>query len=278
MRLRTVQLLLVFWAAGLASANPSQDLALARSQFERGQYKKVIDVLTPQLYPRVQLREEDELKEAHYLLGVAHFFLDHRDKARQEFTALLFLDPRKDLDPAVESPEVYAFFEGIKSELRQKLEELRRQQEKAEADKSQPVQERVITRTITEVSPIGNFIPFGYGQFRNGQPAKGTFFLVSQMLTGGTSLALFTFQAVQYGIPSKVPPEDKNLVRSIQITQIVTGGLFLVFYGWSVIDAFANQKPKEVTTEKVQPIQSDLQILPMVTPEGDVGAVARWRF
>ena len=277
MPVRVIQVLLFLWV-GVAAANPSQDLALARSQFERGQYRKVVDVLTPQLYPRPQLREEDELKEAHYLLAVAHFFLDQRDKARQEFTALLFLDPKKDLDPAVESPEVYAFFEGIKSELRTKLEELRKQQEKAEADKGQPVQERVITKTITVSSPLSNFVPFGYGQFRNDQAAKGTFFLISQSLTGATSLVLFSFQAVQYGIPSKVPPEDKDVVRGIQITQIVTGGLFLAFYGWSVIDAFANQKPKEVTTQKVQPIQSGLQIVPMLTPEGDVGASMTWRF
>jgi hypothetical protein len=267
----------VLWA-GAAAANPSQDLARARSQFERGQYQKVVDALAPQLYPRALLREEDELKEAHYLLGVAQFFLDRRDKARQEFVALLYLDPRKELDPAVESPEVYAFFEGVKGELKLKLEELRREKDKAEADKNKPSREVVITRTITEPSPIGNFVPFGYGQFRNDQPAKGTFFLVSETLTGGASLFLFTFQAVQYGIPSKVPPDDKDLVRTIQITQIITGGLFLIFYGWGVVDSFAYQKPKMVEERHERPIESRAYILPMVTPDGAVGVGATWRF
>ncbi len=264
--------------AGAAAANPTQELALARSQFERGQYQKVVDALAPQLYPRALLRDDDELKEAHYLLGAAQFFLDRRDKARQEFIALLYLDPKKELDPAVESPEVYAFFEGVKGELRQKLEELKREKEKAEADKNKPAQERVITRTVTEPSPIGNFVPFGYGQFRNDQPAKGTFFLVSEAVTGGASLFLFTFQAVQYGIPSKVPSEDKDLVRTIQITQIVTGGLFLIFYGWGVVDSFAYQKPKVREEQTVRPIESRLYLLPMVTPDGAVGVGATWRF
>src|SRR5262249_14468176 len=203
------------------------------------------------------------------------------DLARQEFTALLFLDPKKQLDPAVESPDVYAFFEGIKSELRQKLEELNRQQQKEDAEKNRPGREVTITRTITETSPLANLIPFGYGQFRNGQSGKGTFFLVSEGLTGGASLALFTFQAVQYGIPSKVPPEDKNLVRTIQITQIVTGGLFFVFYGWNVIDAFVNQRPKVVETRSEKPLtQTQIIPMPIVTPQGDVtlGVGAAWRF
>src|SRR5262249_3281354 len=87
--------LLAAWgAAGVASANPSEDLARGRSQFERGQYRKVVDLLSPQLYPRILLHDDEEIKEAHYLLGVSQFFLEHRDLARQEFTALLFLDPK----------------------------------------------------------------------------------------------------------------------------------------------------------------------------------------
>ena len=277
MRRRLIALALLVWG-GAAAANPTQDLARARSQFERGQYQKVVELLAPQLYPHTLLRDDDELKEAHYLLAVAEFFLDHRDKSRQEFVALLYLDPQKELDPAVESPEVYAFFEGVKGELRQKLEELKRQKEKAEADKNKPAQERVITRTVTEPSPIGNFVPFGYGQFRNGQPGKGAFFLTAEALSGGTSLFLFTFQAVQYGIPSKVPSEDKDLVRTIQITQIVTGGLFLIIYGWGVIDSFAYQKPKVVEQRTERPIESRLHILPIVTPDGTVGVGATWRF
>src|SRR5262249_2528022 len=88
-RLALLAVLLHAVPAGAASAQ----LALARSQFAHGEYRKVVDTLEHELYPQAHITDEEELKEARYLLGTAQFFLDHRDKAREEFTKLLYLDP-----------------------------------------------------------------------------------------------------------------------------------------------------------------------------------------
>ncbi len=283
-RLALLCLLLVL-PGGVVSAAPTQSLARARAEFERGEYKKVVATLTPEVS---LLSDEADLKEAHYILGVSYFYTKNRDLARQEFTALLYLDPSHELDKLTESPEVYAFYDSLKREMQDKLEAIRLQREREEEAKRQPLREVVIERTVRESSAWGNFVPFGYGQFRNGQPAKGVFFLVAESLLGGTSIALFGHQAVTYGIPSHYPPDfsdaDRSALRTRQIVQVGAGGLFLVTYIWGVIDAFTNQKPHVTETRSERPIAPAPAptsrvplITPVVGPEG-VGLGATWRF
>jgi hypothetical protein len=279
---RRILIAAVVCLANVAAAAPSQRLARARAEFERGEFRSVVESLEPELYPMTLIVDRDELIEARYLLGVAHFYLRDNDKARREFQALLFLDPDRSLDPATESPEVYAFFEGVKGELRQQLEELRRQKQKEEEERRLPSREVLIERTIREPgSPIGHFVPLGYGQFRNGQTGKGVLFLTSQALTGGASIALFTYQAVTYGIPSTYSvPADRDRIRNLQIIQVGTGAAFLALYGWSVIDSFVNERPRveEKRTERpLTPATTRLDVVPLLAPDL-VGASASWRF
>src|SRR5262249_46219973 len=109
--------------AGAAPATPPAtfQLARARAEFERGEYQRVVDSLAPEIYPKNKIVNAEALKEAHYLLGSSYFFLGRQELARQEFTALLFLDPGHDLDPALDPPRIYAFFQTLKRDLAEKL-------------------------------------------------------------------------------------------------------------------------------------------------------------
>src|SRR5262249_2690658 len=151
-----------------------------------------------------------------------------------------------------------------------------------------PPREVLIERTIHEKPPaIGNFVPLGYGQFRNGQKGKGVFFLVSEAILGGTSLGIFTYQAVTYGIPSRYSTGEADTLKPLQVVQVATGGLFLVVYGVGVYDAFANQRP-EIVEEKrserpLAPLpppakpKASFNIVPLLSPEAvGLGAVGRF--
>lgn len=274
------------WEATSAHAAPAGALLeRARAQFVRGEYQRVIDTLTPELYPTAKITDIEELKEAHYLIGSAHFFLKHRDLSRQEFVALLFLDPQRELNRAVDEPLMVEFFKSIKDELHDKLEELTRQKaiDERERNRRNATIEITIERTIREPgSTIGNFVPFGYGQFRNGDKGKGTFFLVSEAVTGGLSLSLFTYQAVTYGIPSRYETSsDADLLNTIHIVQVISGSLFLALYGVGVYDSFANQKPliEEKRTERpIAPNNpTSLRIVPVLAPDR-LGVGAEWSF
>jgi hypothetical protein len=279
-------LVLLGVCGGVAAAAPGLGtVKRARSEFEHGEYKRVIGTLEPQLRPRILINDPDDLKEAHYLLGVSYFYLAQRDLARDEFNSLLALEPTRSLDPATESPEVYDFFESLKSENKAKLEELQRLRQKEEELKRMPSKEVLIERTIREPSRWSNLVPFGYGQFRNGQSGKGVLVLVAESVFGGTSLSLFTYQAVTYGIPSKYPPAttdstDRDRIRTLQWVQVLSGAAFLLTYGIATWDAFANQPLHETTkttTRQLKPGASSLLITPLASPQV-IGAAAMWRF
>ncbi len=258
------------------AANPSQELVRARSDFEKGDYKKVVETLTS----AIALLGDEDQKEAHYLLGTAQFYLGHRDDARREFTALLFADPGRRLDPNIDSADVYAFFDALRQELNTQLDEIRKRKLQEQEMKSRPSKEIVIERTINIRSPATNFIPFGYGQFRNGDRGKGYFFLTSELITLGASTSLFSYQAIQYGFPtSHVPGSDLSAVNAFRVIQVSTGAAFLLLYGWSVLDGFSNQQPEvqETRTERPLAPTSRLLIFPTVSPDG-VGAAAVWEF
>jgi hypothetical protein len=277
-------IVMLLWASrSAAAASPSFELARARSEYDQNEFQKVIDTLGPELYPHSKIRNEEELKEAHRLLGSAHLLLDHQDSARQEFTALLFLDPSYELDSATETPRVYAFFQTLKSELREKLNEINRQKEKELAARNQPSKEIVITRVIHDPAPpITNYIPFGYGQFRNGQTGKGVFLLVAESLTLGASAGIMAYQIATYGLPSRYStPDDADLITKLHTVQIISGVAGIGLYVYGVIDAFANkpQPVEETRTERqITPARpTSLHILPIVTPSV-VGAGVNWSF
>ena len=103
-------------------------------------------------------------------------------------------------------------------------------------------------------------------------------------------MALFSYQAVQFGIPSHYPSDytaaQRDAFRTRQLIQVGGGALFLVTYLWGVIDAFTNQQPaittrrteRPLTPERTSPgASSSLLITPVVGPDS-VGLGATWRF
>jgi hypothetical protein len=265
----------------VAAANPSQDVARARGEFNQGNYKQVIELLVPQLYPKPLIAEEKELKEARYLLAESYFFVDQRDKSEEQFVALLFIDPSFKMEVVLEDPEIYGFFTNIRNERKEELEQLERIKAEAAAAAARPKTQIITDRVIRERSMITNFLPFGAGQFANGHRTKAYVFMGSQMVFGGASLAIFAYQAFQYGVPSTVPKSEADAVRQMQIFQVGFGALFLISYGWSVLDAFYNQRPKVVETSREIPIEKEKPrttfVVPLLTPDS-AGVGVMWEF
>jgi len=262
-----------------AAANPSQDVARARGEFNQGNYKDVIGLLVPQLYPKPRI-SDDELKEARYLLAEAYFFSNQQDKAEEQFVALLFIDPTFTLDPVLEDPKVYGFFEAIRSERKDQLEELERLRREAAAAAARPKTQIIIDREHHDTSILPNLIPLGYGQFRNGQRRWGYVFLISEGVLFGTSLGLFLAQAIQYGFPTSMyPPEDRSALLTRQVIQVGTGGVGLLIYGIGVLHAIYNMKPAIVETRREVPIEKPKTtfVVPYLTPD-TVGVGVTWEF
>jgi hypothetical protein len=248
-------------------ATPTVEFERGKNAFARGEYGRAVEILRPLVYPDVRLESEGEVVQAHRMLGVASLFENDTEGARREFRKLLELRPDYRFDPLLDPPRVVDFFNlvvkdeeaelaAIEAKRRRREEELlARQRREAERLRAQ----QAIVLRYDHHSYAVNFLPFGAGQFQNGQRRKGYAFLASETVLGGVSVAAFVTNFALFGVaphrrctvtqpldanglPEKCPEmdidhSDENFSTNLERVQIVTGGLFFAVAIWGVVDA-----------------------------------------
>lgn len=227
--------------SGPALAAPSAKLAQARDAFRRGDYGQAVPRLTALLYPKPQLSRRTELAEVHLMLAVCYFETGNRDQAGDEFERALEQQPDLELDPLFVTEEAVEYFEERKRAFEKEaaLDAARRKLAEENA-LLRRAYERGLVRE--KRSYFVNFIPFGAGQFQNGQNRKGVFFASAQAVTGAASLAIWTFHAFKYNLNGSVPRDEAAGVRRLQQLQIVAGGTCIILIGVGIIDSLINYK------------------------------------
>jgi len=78
----------------------SERLDRGASEFAYKNFENAAGIIEKLLYPTLQLTAEEDIVKAREMLGLCYFYLGQEDKARKEFTALLYLRPGHRLDPA----------------------------------------------------------------------------------------------------------------------------------------------------------------------------------
>ncbi len=249
------------FVAPAAAATPAEDLERARQSFRAGDFQTALPLLNLLLYPNPRLARSEDLLEAHVLLGACGFETGDRSIARREFEHALYLAADSALDPMLFSSDAVRFFEDTRTALEERK---RRNDEKralaAERERLFKYRESLI---VYEVRPFYvNFVPFGAGQFQNGERAKGLLFSTAQALTFAASAGIWVYLVSQYGYNGRVPPEDAENVRLLQQLQIATGATFWGVYSWSVVDSLLHYKPRAQ-------VQGDDSLLPQELRELD---------
>jgi hypothetical protein len=293
----------------LADGTPSEEFERGRTAFSRGEYQRAIDVLRPLLYPEIRLESEGEAVQAHRMLGVASLFENQPDEARREFRKLLELRPDYRFDPLLDPPRVVDFFNGVVKDEEGELAAIEAARKKRDAEAAARRQREVERRRAEpglvyhyEHRPFAvSFIPFGAGQFQNGQRKKGWLFLGAEAALAGASLAAFTTNFALYGVAprrrcSVMQPPDVNglpqpcpadkvdhggesLSTNLLRAQIATGALFFAVAIWGVVDAVRNYRSDVLLgVEPARPAppaghETSFRISP--TP---LGVGAEWRF
>ncbi len=222
-----------------AAASPPAELDKARAAFREGKYPEAQQVLTALLYPKTSLSDPRQLAEAHLLLGLTYLETGDELQADRELEEALLLEPQLSLDPLVFSPRAIARFSAKQAELAARA--------KGEAEKAQVARERLRLRKLIDNMVVlekrsywVNFVPFGAGQFQNGQRMKGLFFLGTEAALGGLSVSLWSYQVIKYGFRGKVPPRDVDSVNRMQTIQAASGLLCLGAVVWGVADSLAH--------------------------------------
>ncbi len=231
-----------------ASAQPVNELSRARDSFRAGGLEKAEIILNGLLYPKSRLSAKNEIAQAHLLLGAVHF--EHEDfaRARREFEEALSIERSLTLDPILFSKESVIFFDDIKERVNAREEAERQQADLArERLRIQGILKDMVV--LEKRSYWVNFIPFGAGQFQNGQRKKGVAFLAFQVALGGASAGLYGYQVIKYG--GGVPPESVSSVNRIRATQIATGALFWGAVAWGIADSLIHYE--HVVSRKADP-------------------------
>jgi tetratricopeptide (TPR) repeat protein len=278
-------LLLVIATLAVVSS-PSEEFERGKNAFARGQYQRAISILRPLLYPESRLETEGEVVQAHRMLGVAHLFEKQPEQASREFRKLLELRPDYRFDPLLDPPGVVEFFNQIVKEEEGEIAALEAKRKKREAELAARRQreadrlraERAVVIRYRKNSFALNFIPFGAGQFQNGDRRKGWIFLATESVLGAASVGAFVTNLALFGLTTprrcvepqtidtatglsqrcpedKVDPSDENLSTNLLRVQLVTGGLFYAVAVWGIIDAIRNFRdevridPDPATTE-----------------------------
>ncbi|HVV16664.1 MAG TPA: hypothetical protein VHH90_05610 [Polyangia bacterium] len=270
-------------AAPAAQPTPREAFERGRTAFGRAEYRRAIEILNPLLYPEVVLDSEGEVVQAHRMLGVAYLYANRLADARREFHKLLELRPDYRFDPLLDpQPVVDAFNSVVKEEESEiaAIETRRRLRDQELAARRQrearlhPSPSAVVV--YERHSYLLNFVPFGAGQFQNGQRRKGWLFLGIEGGLAAVSLGAFLTNFALYGVdprrhcltpqttdatglPVPCPNIDhsqEHTSRDLLAVQLVSGGLFFAAAIWGVVDALRHY-------------QRDV-LLPAAPPAGDL--------
>jgi hypothetical protein len=287
---RAALILLVLTTSAIAS--PRDDLDQARLAYRGGQYMKALPLFNMLVYPQARLADQDEQVEVYVALGVCRYLTGDPGGARREFVSALNIDSNTKIDPLiVTDPSVLQAFNETKREIQRKAE-------------AQAAEKRRAELRALRASYVGfeqhqfylSFLPFGVGQFQNGDTGKGIAFAASEAVTLITSAAIWGYLVEKYGIRSThVALADGPSVRRLQQLELASGFTFIGIAVVGAIDAARHYKaqvrgeidesllPPELRdldkpkTKPAKPKKTSLidRLSPMVTPDG-VGVGLAW--
>jgi tetratricopeptide (TPR) repeat protein len=217
--------------------------------FEYGDYAGMVALLEAALGQ--ERFDESDLLSVHRLLGIGHFILQNRPKAREHFLRLLTRDPEAHLDPLYVPPIIIEFFEQIREENSEMLAAILQQRQQAEEARLQTEAPPAQTVRLRYNPYFVNFLPFGAGQYQNDQPVKGTLFLTSEIVALGINIAAYFVSDSLKGPDGAYSPGSAKLAREWRVAQYVSLGVLAALMIGGTVDAALNYE--EYTTIAVEP-------------------------
>jgi len=205
-KLRSVSILLVLFAVSLAAAparaDDASELERAKASYDAGRYQEAVERFREILNPAAPnaLREPVAIERARAYNAACLIALGRSDEADAEIEKIIRANPVFSPDPVAFPGKVVDRFIEIKSRLKGEIEAAFRaraaveQAAKAKAERQQreyieslqrlASQETVLVRHSRWIA----MVPFGAGQFQNGQAELGYTFLLAESALAVTSI------------------------------------------------------------------------------------------
>ncbi len=199
------------FSAPAALADGRAELEKARASFLARNWKDAEERLKVLLDPKNGLKERPLISQARMYLGASLLAQGQKDEAKEVFEKLVLEDSSYEPDPLSFPSEAINTFIDVRSSLLEQIRTAtqnaarlaaeRKAKEEAEREaqrvwlekvKAQAAEEKITVKHSRTIASL----PFGVGQFQNGQPVLGWIFLGTQVAAlGGTAV---TFGMYRY--------------------------------------------------------------------------------
>ena len=229
---------LVILAQTVSTVDVDAELRRAGNEYAYGNYEEAILQLQDLLYP-MRLSSESQVIEARELLGLCYYLTDRFEQVAAEFAKLLYLNPDHKLDPFSIPPPVIEAFENVRRQLEPQLDEIRQQKVNPTVTRiAKPHQKQLAAPSpiqIIERSDFATFLPFGVGQFQNGDKSLGVLF-------AGTEAALLALNIAAYFL-ARYSAESPEAIQKLMVLQYASATLFGVTWSIGVFQARLHFQP-----------------------------------
>ena len=240
--------LLVLAAAVLASfsrlasaATPEEDFVAAENTFRFQDYPAARRMLESLLYPEVRLSDPDQVLKAREYLGAACFWMKDERRMEEEFTAILTRAPTYRMDPFYYPFALIERFDGQRKRLVDlHIITLEAPHPPAEGPRCERQEETIVQR-----SRVVSFLPFGIGQFQNGDSTKGALFLTGEAIGLGLNIGAWAAAEALRGANGYYSADDATRARNLRVVQYAGLGLLVGLMVWDVVDSALNFVPED---------------------------------
>jgi tetratricopeptide (TPR) repeat protein len=245
-----------------------------RNAYIYGDYPTVLSALTPLLEPEPLIEDGATRVEAFELLGLAHYYLGQREKARRVFESLVRYRPEHRLNPVLVPPEAVSFYaEEVRRPLMVLIEEERvsvRRQQQEEEERRRKANIVYQETDFVSNSRMVALLPFGIGQFQNDDPIWGGVFLGTEVAAIGLSVGFWAMVNNLSNEAGTYSALDAARARDLRTGQYISGGIAVGLMAVGIAHALFTFEPKQVKVQRQRigaPPGEDSPERPPGTPE-----------
>jgi hypothetical protein len=247
----------------------------ARVTFEYGDYPQASKLLSA-LVEKGHFESATLRAEAYRLLGLALFYQGKKGDAYSAFLEYLYLEPNAELDPFYVPPAAVSFFDQVKKEAEPRLAPIRAQRkvqeearQKSVAEEAEKRRQRELEeerRKLLDLTPNVekrvvqrefwvSVLPFGVGQFQNGDRTLGIALATAEVITGaasaGSALLIEELRDNQTG--KFTSDSTYQQAKVLNVIKWVSGGLFFALWAGGAVHAAIHFQPEEQLPDRIAP-------------------------
>ncbi|MBX3188234.1 MAG: hypothetical protein KF819_14525 [Labilithrix sp.] len=266
------------------------DLEKARAAYLARNYAEAEERLRALVDPKTGVKELTLLSQGRMYLGAVLLAQGKREQAIDVFEKLILEDPPFEPDPLGYPTDVINTFIDVRVQLQERIrqaaqnaakleaerraraeEEKRRQEEWLAKVKQMAEEEKITVRNSRLVA----FLPFGAGQFQNGQPILGWAFLVTEAaLVVGTAVTIPMFSYARGRAQEEARAGDierkadiyQARADAIRVVNLSMAGAFGLIAAAGILQANLAYVPETFETKKRELPSASLRLSPVIAP------------